>query len=100
MSNPFTQESDSLVKFATGIVLPIDIVNNLLRSTEKGRDQMNNFVEKRLNTNEVSFWDPIENLKVKTFHSTTKNVQVKAVNDKLVTVGADKRIVWTTFSSG
>ena len=66
MSNPFAQESDSLVNFATGIVLPTDTADNLIRSTEKGRDQMNNFVEKRLNTNEVSFWDPIENLKVKT----------------------------------
>ena len=92
MSNPFTQDSDSLFNFATGIVLPTDIADDLLGSTEKGRDQMNNFVEKRLNTNEISFWDPIANLKVKTFHSTTKNVQVKAVNDKLVTVGADREL--------
>jgi hypothetical protein len=92
MSNPFTQDSDSLFNFATGIVLPTDIADDLLGSTEKGRDQMNNFVEKRLNTNEISFWDPIANLKVKTFHSTTKKVQVKAVNDKLVTVGADREL--------
>ena len=92
MSNPFTQDSNSLFNFATGIVLPTDIADDLLGSTEKGRDQMNNFVEKRLNTNEISFWDPIANVKVKTFHSTTKNVQVKAVNDKLVTVGADREL--------
>ena len=92
MSNPFTQESDSLFNFATGIVSPTDIADNLLRSTEKGCDQMNNFVEKQLNTSEVSFWDPIANLKVKTFHSTSKNGQVKAVNDKLVTVGADREL--------
>ena len=91
MSNPFTQDSDSLFNFATGIVLPTDIADDLLGNTEKGRDQMNNFVE-RLNTNEISFWDPIANLKVKTFHSTTKNVQVKAANDKLVTVGADREL--------
>ena len=53
---------------------------------------MNTFVEKRLNTNQVSFWDPIPKLKVKTFESTTRKIQVKAVSDKLVTVGADREL--------
>ena len=92
MSNPFTQESESLVNFATGIILPTDIADGLVRSTEKGREEMNTSVEKRLNTNQISFWDPVTKLKVKTFESTTKKVQVKAVNDKLVTVGADREL--------
>ena len=92
MSNPLTQENDSLINFATGVVLPTDIADNLLKSTKKGRDQMNKFVEKQSNPNEISFWDPVEKLKVKTFKSTTKSVQVKAVNDKLVTVGADREL--------
>ena len=53
---------------------------------------MNTFVEKRLNTSQVSFWDPIPKLKVKTFERTTRKIQVKAVNDKLVTVGADREL--------
>ena len=53
---------------------------------------MNTFVEKRLNTNELSFWDSIPKLKVKTFESTTTKIQVKAVNDNLVTVGADREL--------
>ena len=92
MANPFTQESESLVNFATGVVLPSNSADGLIRSTEKGREQMNTFVEKRVNTNEVSFWDPIPKLKVKTFESTTTKIQVKAVNDKLVTVGADREL--------
>ena len=92
MANPFTQESESLVNFATGVVLPNDSADGLIRSTEKGRQQMNTFVEKRLNTNQVSFWDPIPKLKVKTFESTTRKIQVKAVSDKLVTVGADREL--------
>ena len=92
MSNPFTQETESLFNFATGVVLPTDIADGLVRSTEKGREQMNTFVEKRLNSNQISFWDPITKLKVKTFESTTRKVQVKAVNDKLVTVGADREL--------
>ena len=92
MSNPFTQETESLFNFATGVVLPTDIADGLVRSTEKGREQMNTFVEKRLNSNQISFWDPITKLKVKTFESTTRKVQVEAVNDKLVTVGADREL--------
>ena len=91
MANPFTQ-SESLVNFVTGIVLPNDSADDLIRSTEKGREQMNTFVEKWLNTNQVSFWDPIPKLKVKTFESTTRKIQVKAVNDKLVTVSADREL--------
>ena len=75
-----------------GIVLPTDIADGLVRSTEKGHEQMNTFVEKRFNTNQISFWDPVTKLKEKTFESKTKKVQVKAVNDKLVTVGADREL--------
>jgi len=90
MTNPFRPDSESLINFATGVVLPTEVADKLVNSTDKGREQMNAFVEKRLNTNEISFWDPIPNLKIKTFESMTKKVQVKAANEKLVTVGADR----------
>ena len=92
MSNPFTQQTESLVNFATGVVSPTDISDVLVRSIDKGREQMNTFAEKWLNTNQISFWDPITKLKVKTFESTTKKVQVKAVNVKLVTAGVDREL--------
>jgi len=38
MSNPFTQETESFVNFATGVVLPPDIADGLVRSTKKGRE--------------------------------------------------------------
>ena len=92
MANPFTQEFESLVNFATGVVLPSNSADGLIRSTEKGCEQMNTFVEKRLNTNELSFWDPIQKLKVKAFESTRTNIRVKSVNDQLVTVGAYREL--------
>ena len=64
MAYPFTLESESSVNFATGVVLPKDSADGLIRSTEKGRKQINTFEEKRLNTSQVSFWDPIPKLKV------------------------------------
>ena len=81
MTDPFTHDSDEL--------LPEDVAQNLVRSTEKGRQQMNAFVEKRINSNAVGFWEPIPNMKIKTFSSTNKMIRVKS-SDKLVTVNADR----------
>jgi hypothetical protein len=92
MINPFSAENESLANIATGVVLPANIAEHLVQCTKKGKEMMNTFVEKRLNTNEVSFWDPISQLKVKTFESTTKKVKVKAIDDKLVTIGADREL--------
>lgn len=54
MIDPFSQDNLSLVKFATGVVMPTEDADSLVQSTEKGRVQMNSFVSKRLNSNEVS----------------------------------------------
>lgn len=51
---------------------------------------MNSFIQQRLNSNDVSFWDAIPNLKIKTFIATTKKTTVKASNEKLVTTAEDR----------
>ena len=50
---------------------------------------MNVFVEKRINSNTVNFWEPIPNIKIKTFSSANKKIRVKS-NYNLVTVNADR----------
>ena len=90
MIDPFSKGNDSLVNFATGVVMPTEDADSLVQSTEKGREQMNLFVTKRLNSNEVSFWVPVPNLKIKTFTTLTKKIQVKAADEKVITVGADR----------
>ena len=89
MTDPFTHDSDELLNIATGVVLPEDVAQNLVRSTEKGQQQMNAFVERCINSNAVGFWEPIPNMKMKTFSSTNKKIRIKS-NDKLVTVKADR----------
>ena len=89
MSDPFTHDSDALLNIATGVVLTEDVAQKLVCSTEKGRQQMNVFVEKRINSNTVGLWEPIPNIKIKTFSSANKKIRVKS-NDKLVTVNADR----------
>ena len=94
MTDPFSEDAgQELLIFATGVVLPTDIAENLLKSTEKGREQMDTFVEKRLNTSEVSFWDPVPNLKIKSFSTTTKETNIKTANDKFITVSADRDLL-------
>ena len=40
MTNPFNLDSDALLNIATGVVLPEDVAQTLVHSTEKGRQQM------------------------------------------------------------
>lgn len=91
MTDPFCNDAgNELLNFATGVVLPADIADKLLSSTKKGREQMVTFVEKRLNTSKVSFWGPVPKMKIKTFSTTTKKTNVKAGNDRFLTVSADR----------
>lgn len=62
----------------------------MIESTEKGCEQIDTFVKKRLDPSEESFWDPIPNLKVKTISTTTKKTDIKTVSDKFITVSADR----------
>ena len=44
--------------------MPDEKADRLITSAELGEKQMKDFVEKRLNTNEVKFWEPLPHLKV------------------------------------
>ena len=46
-------------------------------------------LKQRLETSEVNFWDPVPNLKVKSFSPMAKKTNVK-VNDTVITVSADR----------
>ena len=91
MTDPFSYEAGGEpFNFATGLLLPTNVADSLLSSTEKGREQIDTFVKQRLETSEVIFWNPVPNLKVKSFISTmAKKTNVKA-NDRVITVNADR----------
>ena len=90
MKDLFAEESDSLSNIATGVVLPADKAEQLLASEEKGKAQMNSFIDEQLNTNAVSFWDAIPNLKINIFSSMTKKTTIKSTNEKVVTLTEDR----------
>jgi len=72
MTDPFSldevdNDSDDplpLINIATGVVMPQDVTRRLLSCYELGRAQMTTFVEERLNTNEVLFWNALPNRKI------------------------------------
>ena len=51
---------------------------------------MKTFVKKRIQTNEVSYWDAIPKLSIRTFSLMTKKVKVKAGDEKSITVHVDR----------
>ena len=53
-----------------------------MKSTTTGRAQMNEFIQKRLNSNDISFWEQIPSLKIKTVDLSVKQVAVKATDEK------------------
>ena len=55
MINPFNGNTESVVIFATVVVLPEEAADALLASRSKRQDQMKTFVKKRIQTNEVSY---------------------------------------------
>ena len=53
---------------------------------------MKSFVSKRINTTEVGFWEPLKTMNIKTFASLSKKAKMKSVDEKLVTVSADRNL--------
>ena len=50
------------------------------------------FIHDRLNTNKVSFWEPLKQLKIKTFASTKKKITLKSTNEKVISIDADRNL--------
>ena len=90
LENADDEDSCSLLNIATGVVMPGEKADRLITSTELGEKQMKDFVEKRLNTNEVKFWEPLPHLKVKTFASLSKQKKIRTADEKILTVNADR----------
>jgi len=79
MSNPFcldeeVAEDDTLplINISTGVAIPPDVVKRLVQSYKLGTAQIKTFVEQRLNTNDVLFWNVLPNLKIKTFNTVAR----------------------------
>ena len=54
---------------------------------------MSTFVEERINSNRLKLWDTIPHLKIQTLSTLLTKQKMKADNDKVVTVKADRDIL-------
>ena len=84
LSNPFVQETESLVNFATGVELTSNVAEGLVRVMKKVENR-----RKSLNTNTVNLWDPVPSLKVNTF-STMSERMLRLQMTSLLLYNADK----------
>ena len=96
MSNPFDEDANGedmqLMNLATGVVMPEEMSKQLLDTECLGAVKMKSFVSKRINTTEVGFWEPLKKMNIKTFASLLKKAKMKSVDEKLVTVSADRNL--------
>ncbi len=98
MTDPFdlddtsVGDTASLINLATGVVMPSDDADRLLKSYELWHKQMTTFVEERLNKNKQKFWEPNPNLKIKTFAKLAKRTKVKTSKEKVLTISADRNL--------
>lgn len=53
MTDPFSEDNDILCNIATGVVLPEEVADRLVRSKEEGLMQLDCFVQQCLHCNSV-----------------------------------------------
>lgn len=97
MVDSFEQGEDrgdkiALSNLATGVVMPRDVSSLLLQAEKLGEKEMNALIKKKINSNAVGFWEALPKMKIKTFASLAKKVQVKQSDEKLVKINADRSL--------
>ena len=97
MVDSFEQGGDrgdkiALSNLATGVVMPRDVSSLLLQAEKLGEKEMNALIKKKINSNAVGFWEALPKMKIKTFASLAKKIQVKQSDEKLVKINADRSL--------
>ncbi len=90
--NPFACESDEITSLTSGIVAPEDVKLDLLKAKQIGERNSNEFIEKRLLTNEVPFHEPISGLGLKTFSDLVGKQKSQTSSQKEVIIKADRSV--------
>ena len=81
-----------LRNIATGVVMPADTADKLLKLFEDGKEKVKSFVSERLDSGEVSFWSKMKKANTKTFASLSKTAQIKCSDEKIITISADRNL--------
>ena len=62
--NPMKYEGEDLPNIITTAVMPAEVQNDVCNQEDIGQQKYANFVEKRINTNEVSIWGQNEEVSI------------------------------------
>ena len=88
MHDPFVQ-SDELTSISSGIKVSEETESDLFRAHEKGEQCLEAFMQQRILSQNVPYFDPIKKLKLRTFTNETVQKSVK-VKGRDVIVKADR----------
>ncbi|CAB4005387.1 Hypothetical predicted protein [Paramuricea clavata] len=107
LSDPFhipddiidNEEPLPLSNLATGVGLPDAEAKRLVDAAELGKQSMEGFVSSRVQSKEINFWDPIHQLKIKSFSSVAKNVTIKSQKEKILSFSADRKQGYQGYQS-
>ena len=98
MTDPFSLNKDDdeispLVNIATCVRIRLFLPNVWSAPSRLALlGQITKFVEQRLNNNNTTFWDSLQNLKIKTFASLVKKKTMKLVYEKVLVINADREL--------
>lgn len=90
--NPFNVSSDQLVSISTAIAAPNDVAKDLLEAKKKGTEAYDLFKHERLENSNVSFFEKITKLKLKTFADVGKKVTVNKGKSTEIILKADRNL--------
>jgi hypothetical protein len=89
--NLMTYEGEDLTNIITKVVMPTQVQTDVCSQDEIGQKAYVTFVEKRINTNEVSVWARMEKVQLKMWKSTRKAVKHKLA-DQVVELKDDRSL--------
>lgn len=97
MANPFDishydGEKIQPINIATGTATPADITQSLLSAKEKDRQEMREFVDKRLISGRVDFWKLLKIINIETFQGPKKPINYSKEKQMLKTVNIDRQV--------
>jgi len=73
--NPMKHKGEDLTHTITKVVMPAEVQTDVCNQDDIGQQKYIKFVEKRINTNEVSIWARMKKVKLKTWKSARKSVK-------------------------
>ena len=96
--NPF-EPSEELASLSSGCVVTETIKSDLLAAKEKGTEALTAFIEKRLLSDSVGFFDPLPKLRLGTFRDAQKKTTVSK-EGRAVILRTDRNLFARLLVSG